>query len=53
MTDPLTVILGVGQLGVLVEIARRIGSLRSDLGHVKSRVEELESEFEQELDRYV
>jgi hypothetical protein len=44
MSDPLTLVLGVGQLGVLVEIARRIGSLRSDLGHLKRRVRSLESE---------
>lgn len=49
MTDPLAIILGLGQLSVLVEIARRIGSLRSDLGHVKRRVNVLEREVSEDV----
>lgn len=42
MSEMLTVVLGVGQLSVLVEIARRMGRLRSDMTNVRTRVEALE-----------
>ena len=44
MTDVVTALLGLGQLGALVEIARRLGTLRADLTHVRSRVKALEKE---------
>jgi hypothetical protein len=44
MSDPLSIILGVGQLSVLVEIARRMGRLRSDMSNLKGRVQSLEQE---------
>jgi hypothetical protein len=44
MNDPVTVIIGVGQLGTLVEIARRMGRLRSDMQNVRARVASLEKE---------
>lgn len=35
MTDPLGTVVGLGQLGALVEIARRLGTLRSDYENMK------------------
>ena len=35
-------IIGIGQLGALVEIARRLGSVRSDVDSLKRRVKHVE-----------
>jgi hypothetical protein len=37
-------IIGVGQLAALVEIARRLGSVRSDVDGLKRRMEHVENE---------
>lgn len=37
-------IIGLGQLGALVEIARRLGSLRTDMDAVQKRVKRVEAE---------
>lgn len=49
MNDPLTTLVSLGQLGALLEIARRIGSLRSDHDNLRklyqrlrTRVQDLE-----------
>lgn len=35
-------LIGVGQLGALVTIAHRLGSLRTDMDHITRRVKALE-----------
>lgn len=40
MTD-ITLLIGLGQLATLVEIARRMGSLRADVGHVQTRMQDV------------
>jgi hypothetical protein len=40
----LDTIIGLGQLGALVEIARRLGSIRADVDGLKERVSGLETE---------
>lgn len=36
-------LIGVGQLGALIEIARRLGSLRTDVDNMKRRVRNVEA----------
>ena len=35
-------LIGLGQLGALVTIAHRLGSLRTDMDNIKKRVKQLE-----------
>lgn len=41
MTDTLSTLVSLGQLGALLEIARRIGSLRSDHDNLRNLYDRL------------